>query len=61
MIPENINTIPQVASWHFKGEGGFLDWNSVRVGVTHFGIPRASSEFPEREDGKLRGCVVPSS
>ena len=38
VIPENIHTIPQVASWNSEGEGGggvggvFLDWNSEGMG-----------------------------
>lgn len=53
MIPENIHTIPQAVSWNSKGEGSFLDWNSEGMrGVAQFGIPDASSEFAEEEDGK---------
>ena len=44
VIPENIHTIPRVASWNSEGEGGFLglefrrrgggnaDWNSKGMG-----------------------------
>ena len=33
VIPENIHTIPWVASWNSEGEGGgFLDWNSEGMG-----------------------------
>jgi len=32
VIPENIHTIPQAASWNSEREGGFLDWNSEDVG-----------------------------
>ena len=32
MIPENIHTIQQAASWNSEGEGGFLDWNSEGTG-----------------------------
>ena len=42
VIPENIHTIPRVASWNSEGEGGFLDWNSEDMGsVTQFGISKA--------------------
>ena len=45
VIPENIHTIPRVASWNSMGEGGFLDWNSEGMGggggVMQFGIPKA--------------------
>ena len=36
MIPENIDTVPQVAS-----DGGFLDWNFEGLRVIQFGIPKA--------------------
>ena len=32
MIPENIHTLPQAASWNSVGEGGFLDLNSEGMG-----------------------------
>ena len=35
MIPENIHTPPQVASWNSEEEGGFLDQNSDGMGVLH--------------------------
>ena len=54
VIPENIHTIPQVASWNSEGEGGFLGLEFRRHGggVMQFGILKAwggcsSSEFSE--------------
>ena len=42
MTPENIHTLPQVASWNSEEEGGFLDWNSDGMGgFTQFGISNA--------------------
>ena len=42
VIPENIHTIPRVASWNSEGEGGFLGLEfRRRGGVTQFGIPKA--------------------
>jgi len=32
VIPENIHTMPQAASWNSKGVGGLLDWNSEGMG-----------------------------
>ena len=32
MIPENIHTIPRVASWNSEGEGGFLGLEFRRRG-----------------------------
>ena len=58
MIPENIHTIPRVASWNSEGEGGFLGLEFQRHGgVTQFGIPKAwgggfSSEFSEFPEGR---------
>lgn len=64
MIPENVHTIPQVASWNSEGEQGFLDWkcsegmrgnavwNSNGMGgkcVCEEG--GFCSEFPDGEDG----------
>ena len=47
MIPENIHTIPRVASWNSEGEGGgFLDWNSEGMGGSR------SLEF-QRHGGKV--------
>ena len=46
MIPENIHTIPQAASWNSEGEGGFLGLEfRRRGGVTQFGIPKAWGEI----------------
>jgi len=42
VIPENIHTIPQAASWNSEGEGGFLGLEfRRRREVTQFGIPKA--------------------
>ena len=69
VIPENVHTIPRAASWNSEGEGGgFLDWNSKRVGgggVTQFGIPKAwgggvSSEFSEFPEGGQRKLLLKS-
>ena len=63
VIPENIHTIPQAASWNSEGEGGFLGLEfRRRGGVTQFGIPKAwggnfsseFSEFPEFPEGRRR-------
>jgi len=35
VIPENIHTLPLVASWNSEEEGGFLDQNSDGMGVLH--------------------------
>ena len=55
-------TMPGVASWSSKGEGGFLDWNPEGRGWNavwnskHMGGGGVgggfSYEFPEGEDGK---------
>ena len=47
MIPENIHTLPQVASWNSEEEGGFLDWNSDGMGGLH------SLEFQMHWEGYL--------
>ena len=51
VIPENIHTIPWVASWNSEGKvGDFLDWNSEGIvgwrggggrGLMQLGIPNA--------------------
>lgn len=40
VIPENIYTISQMATWNSKGEGGFLDWNSEGIGGNAFWISK---------------------
>ena len=64
VIPENIHTIPRVASWNSEGEGGFLDWNSEGVrgkGSLEFqrhggggGWGGVSSEVSELSEGRRR-------
>ena len=47
VTPENIHTLPQVASWNSEEEGGFLDWNSDGMGGLH------SLEFQMHWEGYL--------
>lgn len=46
VIPENIHTIPQVASWNSEGVGSFLDRNSECIG----GNAVWNSKFPDWGD-----------
>ena len=60
VIPENIHTIPRVASWNSEGEGGFLglEFEGVRgKGSLEFqrhGGGGVSSEFSELPEGRRR-------
>ena len=68
MTPEIIYTVPRAASWNYKGEEGFLDWNfegmwGWRGSALNFQrgkTPKSLLEIAESVNfSKLKGKNVP--